>query len=399
MSAEESVASGLAAVLRNPGSFPFNFADGLADSIPRLDDLLRSAPRLPGGFSLQTLLSRFLPHLAGGALGAAPGPERLILPLSRYVRWTADRHYAEHGYYQGNHSRRHLHDRLDAAGNDSSRCSSPDTSNPAAGHAHQALAAPRTPDRMTSEQEAKLREHMEAFQFMYTRLFEVLQSVQRDNHVGLPATNLFEHLTKGKEKASPSALVAQSVSPVPKSERPTGHRLEEEDEDEEDDDEDDEDDDDYEFQAMAAAPSRSGGFIPEQPLGSLPPLLQSIVDHLRMFGSTGTMSGAGLQSLANVGSGGMLAQLPKGSNQPYPFDRAVSALFAHTVEVLELAQRGVRNPPVFDHEDSRTLPSGTLCDAIPEAHAVFMHSLGRIAELQYRTVFRPAAEIARSNVD
>ncbi|KAJ1894818.1 E3 ubiquitin-protein ligase ubr1 [Coemansia sp. S17] len=234
---------------------------------------------------------------------------------------------------------------------------------------------------------------------MYTRLFEVLQSVQRDNHVGLPATNLFEHLTKGKEKASPSALITQSVSPVPKSERPTGHRHEEEEEDEEDDDEDDEDDDDYEFQAMAAAPSRGGGFIPEQPLGSLPPLLQSIVDHLRMFGSTGTMSGAGLQSLANVGSGGMLAQLPKVSNQPYPFDRAVSALFAHTVEVLELAQRGVRNPPVFDHEDSRTLPSGTLCDAIPEAHAVFMHSLGRIAELQYRTVFRPAAEIARSNVD
>ncbi|KAJ2755719.1 E3 ubiquitin-protein ligase ubr1 [Coemansia pectinata] len=402
MSAEESVASGLAAMLRNPGSFPFNFADGLTDSIPRLDDLLRNAPRLPGGFSLQTLLSRFLPHLAGGALGAAPGPERLILPLSRYVRWTADRHYAEHGYYQGNHSRRHLQDRLDAAGNESSRCSSPDSSNPAAGHTHQAPTAPRTPDRMTSEQEAKLREHMEAFQFMYTRLFDVLQSVQRDNHVGLPAANLFEHLTKGKERVSPSVLVAQSTSPVLKSERPSGHGLEEEEagEDDDEDDEDD-DDDDYEFKAMAAAPTRSGGFMPEQPLGSLPPLLQNIVDHLRMFGSTGAMPGAGIQSLANNGGGGggMPAQLPKVLNQPYPFDRAVGALFAHTVEVLELAQRGVRNPPVFDHEDSRTLPSGTLSDAIPEAHAVFMHSLGKIAELQYRTVFRPATEIARANVD
>ncbi|KAJ2816712.1 E3 ubiquitin-protein ligase ubr1, partial [Coemansia sp. 'formosensis'] len=246
MSAEESVASGLVAALRNPGSFPFNFADGLSDSIPRLDDLLRSAPRLPGGFSLQTLLSRFLPHLAGGALGAAPGPERLILPLSRYVRWTADRHYAEHGYYQGNHSRRHFHERLDAShGNESSRCSSPDSVSLAAGHSHQTTTGPRTPDRMTSEQEAKLREHMELFQFMYTRLFDVLQNVQRDNHVGLPAASLFEHLSKGKEKASPGALTLQSTSPGLKSERLGGHELEEEEDDE------DEDDDDYAFKGAA----------------------------------------------------------------------------------------------------------------------------------------------------
>ncbi|KAJ2815197.1 hypothetical protein GGI24_006132, partial [Coemansia furcata] len=253
---------------------------------------------------------------------------------------------------------------------------------------------------MTSEQEAKLREHMELFQFMYTRLFDVLQNVQRDNHVGLPAASLFEHLSKGKEKASPSALTLQSTSPGLKSERLGGHELEEEEEDDEDDEDDeDEDDDDYAFKGAAVAPTRSGGFMPEQPLGSLPPLLQNIVDHLRTFGSTGALSGAGIQSLANNGGSGMLAQLPKATIQPYPFDRAVGSLFAHTVEVLELAQRGVRNPPVFDHEDSRTLPSGTLSDAIPEAHAVFMHSLGKIAELQYRTVFRPAAEIAQSNVD
>ncbi|KAJ2703649.1 E3 ubiquitin-protein ligase ubr1 [Coemansia sp. IMI 209128] len=392
-SAEESVASGLAAALRNPGSFPFNFTDGLTDSIPRLDDLLRSAQRLPSGFSLQTLLSRFLPHLASSTLGAAQGPERLILPLSRYVRWTADRHYAEYGYYQGNHSRRHLQERLDASGNNGSRCPSPDSGNPAAGSTHQGSSGPRTPDRMTSEQEAKLREHMEAFQFMYTRLFDVLQSVQRDNHVGLPAANLFEHLTKGKEKASPSASAVQPTSSGLNPGRPYDHDFD-------DDEDDDEDDDDFVFQGTAVPPSRGGGLLPEQPLGSLPPLLQNIVDHLRMFGSAGAgaVPGAGIQSLGNSSSG-MLAQLPKIPTQPYPFDRAVSALFAHTVEVLELAQRGVRNPPVFDHEDSRTLPSGTLSDAIPEAHAVFMHSLGKIAELQYRTVFRPAAEIARSNVD
>ncbi|KAJ2010979.1 hypothetical protein IWW57_006765, partial [Coemansia sp. S610] len=350
-SAEESVASGLAAALRNPGSFPFNFTDGLTDSIPRLDDLLRSAQRLPSGFSLQTLLSRFLPHLASSTLGAAQGPERLILPLSRYVRWTADRHYAEYGYYQGNHSRRHLQERLDASGNDGSRCPSPDSGNPAAGSTHQGSSGPRTPDRMTSEQEAKLREHMEAFQFMYTRLFDVLQSVQRDNHVGLPAANLFEHLTKGKEKASPSASAVQPTSSGLNPARPYDHDFD-------DDEDDDEDDDDFVFQGTAVPPSRGGGLLPEQPLGSLPPLLQNIVDHLRMFGSAGAgaVPGAGIQSLGNSSSG-MLAQLPKIPTQPYPFDRAVSALFAHTVEVLELAQRGVRNPPVFDHEDSRTLPS------------------------------------------
>ncbi|KAJ2438088.1 E3 ubiquitin-protein ligase ubr1, partial [Coemansia sp. RSA 2424] len=157
--------------------------------------------------------------------------------------------------------------------------------------------------------------------------------------------------------------------------------------------------DDYALNGAVAPSSRGGGLIPELPLGSLPPLLQNIVDHLRMFGSAGPLPGAGIQSLASSAGGSMLAQLPKATNQPYPFDRAVGALFAHTVGVLELAQRGVRNPPVFDHEDSRTLPSGTLADAIPETHAVFMHTLGKIAELQYRTVFRPAVEIARSNVD
>ncbi|KAJ2502404.1 E3 ubiquitin-protein ligase ubr1, partial [Coemansia sp. RSA 2052] len=397
LSAEESMASGLAAVLRNPGQLSFNFADSLADSIPRLDDLLRSTPRLSSGFSLQTLLSRFLPHLAGGAHGAVPGPERLILPLSRYVRWTADRHYAEHGYYQGNHSRRHLQDRLEAAaGNESSRCSSPDSSNPAAGHIQHAPSVPMTPDRMTSEQEAKLREHMEAFQFMYTRLFDVLQSVQRDNHVGLPAASLFEHLTKGKERVDSTPASAQPASSALNPERPSEHGLEGN-EDDEDDDEDEEDE--YALNGAVAPSSRGGGLMPELPLGSLPPLLQNIVDHLRMFGSAGPLPGAGIQSLASSAGGGMLAQLPKVTNQPYPFDRAVGALFAHTVGVLELAQRGVRNPPVFDHEDSRTLPSGTLADAIPETHAVFMHTLGKIAELQYRTVFRPAVEIARSNVD
>ncbi|KAJ2745977.1 E3 ubiquitin-protein ligase ubr1 [Coemansia sp. BCRC 34301] len=388
LSAEESVASGLAAALRNPGQLSSNFADGLVDSIARLDDLLRSPSRLPGGFSLQTLLSRFLPHLAGGTHGAVPGPERLILPLSRYVRWTADRHYAEHGYYQGAHSRRHLQDRLEAvAGNESSRCSSPDSGNPTAGLIQQ---APTTPDRMTAEQEAKLREHMEAFQFMYTRLFDVLQSVQRDNHVGLPNASLLGHLAKGREKADSNVGGSQLSSSALKTERPREHGPEDDDNDDDDDEEED-----YPLNGLTTPSSRSSVPIPELPLGSLPPLLQNIVDHLRMFGSTG----AGVQTLANSAGGSMLAQLPKAANQPYPFDGAVSALFAHTVEVLELSQRGVRNPPVFDHEDSRTLPSGTLSDAIPEAHAVFMHSLGKLAELQYRTVFRPAAEIARSNVD
>ncbi|KAJ2575244.1 E3 ubiquitin-protein ligase ubr1, partial [Coemansia sp. RSA 1836] len=338
LSAEESMASGLAAVLRNPGQLSFNFADSLADSIPRLDDLLRSTPRLSSGFSLQTLLSRFLPHLAGGAHGAVPGPERLILPLSRYVRWTADRHYAEHGYYQGNHSRRHLQDRLEAAaGNESSRCSSPDSSNPAAGHIQHAPSVPMTPDRMTSEQEAKLREHMEAFQFMYTRLFDVLQSVQRDNHVGLPAASLFEHLTKGKERVDSTPASAQPASSALNPERPSEHGLEGN-EDDEDDDEDEEDE--YALNGAVAPSSRGGGLMPELPLGSLPPLLQNIVDHLRMFGSAGPLPGAGIQSLTSSAGGGMLAQFPKVTNQPYPFDRAVGALFAHTVGVLELAQRG-----------------------------------------------------------
>ncbi|KAJ2892256.1 hypothetical protein GGI21_005654, partial [Coemansia aciculifera] len=249
---------------------------------------------------------------------------------------------------------------------------------------------------MTSEQEAKLREHMEAFQFMYTRLFDVLQSVQRDNHVGLPVASLFDHLSKGKERADPHSVGAQLASSAPKSEQLGEHGLERYDDDE---DEDEDEEDDYSLNGSVAPPARSGGLMPELPLGSLPPLLQNIVDHLRMFGSTGALSGAGIQSLANSAGGGMLAQLPKVANQPYPFDRAAGALFAHTIEVLELSQRGVRNPPVFDHEDSRTLPSGTLSDAIPEAHAVFMHSLGKIAELQYRTIFRPPVDIARSNVD
>ncbi|KAJ1933589.1 E3 ubiquitin-protein ligase ubr1, partial [Kickxella alabastrina] len=67
--------------------------------------------------------------------------------------------------------------------------------------------------------------------------------------------------------------------------------------------------------------------------------------------------------------------------------------------LFELSQRGIRNPPVFDHEDSRTLPSGTLLDAIPEAHAVFMHSLGKIPEIQYRTMFSPITNILRTSVD
>ncbi|KAJ2458979.1 hypothetical protein GGI02_005939, partial [Coemansia sp. RSA 2322] len=178
---DESAVSGLAAALRSSGSFSFNLADGLTDSIARMDDLLRTAPRLSGGFGLQALLSRFLPHIAGGALEAASGSERLILPLSRYVRWTADRYFTEHGYYQGQHSRRHMQDRLEIAVNDSSRCSTPDSANLASNQA-QSLAGSGAPEHMSSEQEAKLREQMEAFQFMYTRLFDVLQSVQRDNH-------------------------------------------------------------------------------------------------------------------------------------------------------------------------------------------------------------------------
>ncbi|PIA14708.1 hypothetical protein COEREDRAFT_46427 [Coemansia reversa NRRL 1564] len=197
----EHAGASAAAAQNSAGSFPFSFTDGLTDSIPRLDDLIRGAQRLPSGLGIHTLLSRFLPQLAGSALGIAPGSERLTIPLSRLVHWLVSRQVADSGPHQ---HRKHTAD----AG---SHVSTPDIAGSMPG-----VQAP-------AEVDLRLHEQLEAYQYI--------------------------------------------------------------------------------------------------------------------------------------------------------------------------------NPPVFDHEDSRTLPSGTFSDGVPESLAIFMHSLSKISELQYRSVLGPISDIRRSNMN
>ncbi|KAJ2360751.1 hypothetical protein IW150_007414, partial [Coemansia sp. RSA 2607] len=209
----DSAVTGFANALRNSGSFPMNLADGLADSIPRLDALLRSTQRLPGGLNIQALLSRFLPQLSQTPFGVPPGTERLALPISLYVNFLAERQISEYNYHQAHaQGRRQQNDhtasrRNRGVGNSgSSQCSTPDGSGvPSSMTSYPPVGNPVMADRVSSEQESRIREQMETYQYMYTRFYDVLQSVQRDNYVGLPSPSLFEHLTRSKDKNSTSA--------------------------------------------------------------------------------------------------------------------------------------------------------------------------------------------------
>ncbi|KAJ1862510.1 E3 ubiquitin-protein ligase ubr1, partial [Coemansia sp. RSA 2703] len=409
----DSAVTGFANALRNSGSFPMNLADGLADSIPRLDALLRSTQRLPGGLNIQALLSRFLPQLSQTPFGVPPGTERLALPISLYVNFLAERQISEYNYHQAHaQGRRQQNDhtasrRNRGVGNSgSSQCSTPDGSGvPSSMTSYPPVGNPVMADRVSSEQESRIREQMETYQYMYTRFYDVLQSVQRDNYVGLPSPSLFEHLTRSKDKNSTSASLGHSSYAANKSQYGDGNDKGDNDEGDDDDEDDDEDEDEDDYMYHGGGGSNipgASGYIPDSPTASLQQFMQNIIDHLRMLGAGGAGSAnqtAGLQALANsFGSAGISAQ-NYGTNKlrPYPFERAAGSLFAYTIEMLELSQRGVRNPPVFDHEDSRTLPSGTLSDSISEPNAIFLHSLGKIPELHYRMIFGAPSDITKSN--
>ncbi|KAJ1887761.1 E3 ubiquitin-protein ligase ubr1, partial [Kickxella alabastrina] len=410
----DSAIGGLTSALRSPGSFSFNIADSLAESIPRLDALLRSAQRFPAGLTFQALLSRFLPQLGSGPLGMPPGVERMVLPLSQYVHWLVERQAAEHTHHQNYvQNRKNMHDQAQLrlargiAGDDNDndnagQYATPETSgNLSSSMPHLPAGNAALPERVAGDQEAKAREQMETYQFMYTRLYDVLQNVQRDNYVGLPSTSLFEHLYRSKDKGAAGASSHQHQHTSHASataEQYASRNYGEEDEDYEEDD--DEEEDHYMYRgASGSGPPGSVGHNPEQPATSMPQFFQNIMEHLRVL-SASSGSQAGMQSLTSSENASLSAQLHSANKmRPYPFDKATSSLFAHTIELFELSQRGIRNPPVFDHEDLRTLPSGTLLDAIPEAHAVFMHSLGKISEIQYRTMFSPTANILRTSVD
>ncbi|KAJ2356827.1 E3 ubiquitin-protein ligase ubr1, partial [Coemansia sp. RSA 2618] len=352
-----SAAGSDASMTQATSSFPFSFAEGLADSIPRLDDVIRNASRMPAGLNIQALLSRILPQMAGSTLAAVQGPERLALPLSRYVRWLVERQAAELGMHP---HRRHILGRAggNGSGDGSSRCSTPDAAGAGAA------------DPMPAELEAKYREQMEGYQYMYTRLYEVLQNVQRDNHVGLPSPALFEHLQRSSDRSSvpllhsprPPAVEGEPLpSPTGRSDSTDGAY---------DDDEDDEEED---YMACVTPAARADRLMYEQPQAALTPFLQNIMDHIRVL---------------SAGAGGptQTAQASGAAIRAFPFDRAAAALFTHSIEILELSQRGTRNPPVFSHEDSRTLPSGTLSDGVPESLGMFTHMLGKIPELHYRAM-------------
>ncbi|KAJ2556601.1 E3 ubiquitin-protein ligase ubr1 [Coemansia sp. RSA 1933] len=387
----------------NTGSLSFNIADSLTESLPRLDDLFHGTQRLPGGFGLHALLSRFLPHLASGALGVAPGSERLAYPLSRCIRWRIEHH--------GN------------AGESSSR-QQQHQNRASASTSHELAGAPYShslSENLTSGQEAVFREHMEAYQYMYTRLYEVLQNVQRDNHVGLPSSFLFEHILRRKAKNSNAAiptnhnqtaghaLLDQTSHSASVAEQERLDDVGKFGSESASDNEEMDADDGYEQQQqqqhvpIPAVPSgdRRTGALTEQTLSALPPFLRNIVDQLRVLSAGGSGGQfAALPSLAagvNVPAASGRANDP--STRPYPFDRAVNSLFVYTVETLELSQRGMRNPPVFDHEDSRKMPSGTLADGVSEIQAMFLHSLGKTSELQYRSVLGSLSDMSKSHVE
>ncbi|KAJ2722882.1 E3 ubiquitin-protein ligase ubr1 [Coemansia sp. Benny D115] len=394
--AGESAMGGLVSALRNTGSF--NLFDSVADTVPRLEALLRNAQRIPAGLNFQALLSRFLPHLGSGSLRLSSSAERLALPLSQYVTWLVDRQAYEYSQHHA-HNQARKNGRTMGA---DAHAQTPDASG-ASMNAMGFLPPPpggmMPGDRSSGEFEARAREQMETYQFMYTRLYDVLQSVQRDNYVGLPPLSLFKHITRPKDKSVSGAGVPyhHSQHGLGADHLHDGRELgdegeyeEGEDDEEGEEDEDDDDDDDeymYRSAAMGGVHGAASVYNNEQPpVAALPQFLHSIVDHLRTLSAGG---GSGL---------GVFAHLQATvKSRTYPFDRAISSLFAHSIEMLELSQRGTRNPPVFDHEDSRTLPSGTLSDAIPESHAVFMHSLGKIPEMHYRTVFGTPAAISRTN--
>ncbi|KAJ2678128.1 E3 ubiquitin-protein ligase ubr1 [Coemansia spiralis] len=391
--------NGLITALQNTGSLPFNFTDSIAESIPRLDDFVRGTQRLPGSLGLHALLSRFLPQIASGALGIAPGSERMAYPLSRYVRWLqAQQQQQQQGY---NVNSRAL--------GSNSYSNSQDPRKP--------MAASSATEQLTNTQEAIFREQMEAYQYMYTRLYEVLQNVQRDNYVGQPSAFLFEHLSRRKGKNDVGAplhhhhhhghgLQHEQPSSMHAQEQHDGHEFgdgEYSKYDEMYDYEDDEDEDaqDYVHGPAGQAGGQGVGALTEQSLNSFPPFLRNIVDHLRLLSAGGGSSGplGAMPSLVGASSADISSQTPSAKARPYPFDKAVNALFTYTIEMLELSQRGMRNPPVFDHEDSRQLPSGTLTDGISELQALFMHSLSKISELHYRAMFRPLSDMTCSNVE
>ncbi|KAJ1934247.1 E3 ubiquitin-protein ligase ubr1, partial [Linderina macrospora] len=195
---EDTLASGLIASLRNAGGFSFNLPEGLIDSLPRNLDLMRAAQRLPGGFAaVQALLQRFLQPNATAAFSLVPGSERMVLPLSQYVRWLFDMHLVD-PHHHHHHQRR----QGQSGTGSNSGYSTPETSGYdasfASGGRHMFPPNVEMQNRAAAEKEGRLRGQLEEYQFMYTRLFEVVQQVQRDNHVGLPSVALFEHIGKGK---------------------------------------------------------------------------------------------------------------------------------------------------------------------------------------------------------
>ncbi|KAJ2792213.1 hypothetical protein H4R20_006773, partial [Coemansia guatemalensis] len=224
------------------------------------------------------------------------------------------------------------------------------------------------------------------------------------NHVGLPSPSLFEHLSRSKEKAGTGTPVNRThgyvetppIGGAAKLSRDDGS-LSDSEVDGEDLDED-EDDTHCDENGDAAMHPRSEGRIFESQQSVFPPFLQNILEHIRVLGANGGSQPAAAQLMGSTNAN-LPGQLQSAKGRPYSFDKVANALVAHTIEVLEVSQRGVRNPPVFDHEDSRTLPSGTLSDGVPESFAIFMHSLSKIAELQYRSVFGSVSEIGRAAAD
>ncbi|KAJ2789544.1 hypothetical protein H4R21_006717, partial [Coemansia helicoidea] len=222
---------------------------------------------------------------------------------------------------------------------------------------------------------------MEAFQYMHTRLYEVLQNVQRDNHVGLPAPSLVEHLGQTRDPASDDVHAHPCRQHTRRASATAGDGTE------------------ANSKGVGgancprgAAPTAGavepGAPAPDSQTGALMPFLQTILDQIGILGSAGGMQ---------PGAVPLAGQLLGAKEQPYPFDMAAASLFSHSLVVLELSQRGVRNPPVFSHEDSRTLPSGSLTDGVPEMQAAFMYALAKVSELHYRSVLQPLTELGGPN--
>ncbi|KAJ1798195.1 hypothetical protein LPJ75_006901, partial [Coemansia sp. RSA 2598] len=335
--------------------FSLNITENLAESIPRLDALLRGAQRLPGGLNFQALLSRFLPQLGSGPFGTQSSAERLNLPISLYVHWLAGRQLLDQG---NSHYHRHAHDhahsrraRGNGHGVGNSQCSTPDGSGnaSAASNYNQAPASSSVlADRVSSEQEARIREQIETYHYMYSRFYEVIQNVQRDNYVGLPSISLFDHLSADKDEFEAGAFHQGRPGARPEAELFDEQEYEDEEDEEdeigdEEDDEEQEDEDDEEDEYMyPRVPGMPGvsGFMAEPAISSLPQFLQNIVEHLRTL-SAGGASQASLQSLASSAGIGLPPHL-QSSSKPwaYPFERASGSLFAHTIELQELSQRG-----------------------------------------------------------